>query len=261
VSYPLYLVDAFASGPFTGNPAAVCLLREEADAEWMQRVAMEMNQAETAFIYPLADNRFSLRWFTPTIEVDLCGHATLASAHVLFSRGYEGDVIRFGTRSGELTATKVGRDIELNFPAEPPMPAPLPHNLEFLGQAPVWTGKNRMDWFVTLPDAAHIRALQPDFAEIAALGIRGLIVTAPDLSAEYDFVSRCFFPQSGIAEDPVTGSAHCALAAYWSQELGKSSLTGYQASARGGVVKMQVDGARIKLQGQAITTLEGTFLA
>jgi predicted PhzF superfamily epimerase YddE/YHI9 len=225
----------------------------------MQRVAMEMNQAETAFVHP-EDVGFRLRWFTPTVEVDLCGHATLATAHVLFSRGFAGDLLRFQTRSGELTAARAGDQIELDFPAEPPVACELPAQLEFLG--PVgWSGKNRMDWFVTVPTAARVRELAPDFAEIASMGMRGLIVTAADEGGEFDFVSRCFFPQSGVAEDSVTGSAHCALAAYWSQQLGKEEMVGYQASERGGVVSVTVEGARVKLRGRAVTTLEGTFQA
>ena len=258
MSYPLYLVDAFSLGPFTGNPAAVCILPGPADPQWMQRVGMEMNQAETAFVHPQGDV-ISLRWFTPTVEVDLCGHATLAAAHVLFERGIQATELRFSTKSGILTASRAGDEIELDFPSEPPENWELPHRLESLGADPVWSGRNRMDWLVQLSHPDQIRNLRPDFAEIAALGLRGLIVTSVG-DCGYDFVSRGFFPQSGIDEDAVTGSAHCALAPYWASRLGRNSMTGYQASRRGGVVKVQVAKDRVKLRGRATTTFEGTLL-
>lgn len=251
MTLPIVLVDAFADGPFTGNPAAVVPLAEPLEDELMARIAMEMNQAETAFVLPDG----SLRWFTPTVEVDLCGHATLAAAHVLWSRGASG-VLRFSTRSGVLTAEQTRDGIALDFPAEPPAAAPLPFSLPFLGE-PLWTGRNRMDWFVQIADEGDLRALRPDFAAIAALGIRGLIVTAAGRNV--DFVSRCFFPQSGVDEDPVTGSAHCALAPFWSERLAKGELVGYQASRRGGTVRAAVLGDRVRLEGRAVTTLEGTF--
>ena len=245
---PLYLVDAFASGPFTGNPAAVVPLTEPLEDDLMQRIAMEMNQAETAFVLP----DLTLRWFTPTVEVDLCGHATLATAHVLWERGAS-DTLRFSTRSGILTAERSDGAIILDFPAEPPAAAPLPHDLPFLGKT-LWTGRNRMDWFVQLDDEA-VWHLRPDMPGIAALGMRGLIVTSTSKGS--DFVSRCFFPQSGVDEDPVTGSAHCALAPFWAERLGQSRLRGFQASRRGGSVGVEVIGDRVRLWGQAITTVEG----
>lgn len=256
---PLYLVDAFSHGPFTGNPAAVCILDGPAPDDWMQAVAMEMNQAETAFVYPVEGN-FSLRWFTPLVEVDLCGHATLAAARVLFDRGYAEPTIRFDTRSGILTAEQHGVEIELDFPAEAPVAEELPCTLSFLGADPVWTGRNRMDWFVQLPTEADIHALAPNFAEIAGQGLRGLIVTAK-ADTDYDFVSRGFFPQSGIDEDPATGSAHCALGPFWALRLGKDDLLGFQASRRGGKIGVTIRGDRVRLRGQAVTTMEGSLLA
>lgn len=246
---PLYLVDAFADGPFTGNPAAVVSLDEPLDDGLMQRIAMEMNQAETAFILPDG----GLRWFTPTVEVDLCGHATLATAHVLWSQGKVG-ALCFVTRSGVLNAEHTPDGIALDFPAEPPMAVALPDRLPFEGKA-LWTGRNRMDWFVQIADEDALRALKPDFAAIAALGMRGLIVTAA--GRDFDFVSRCFFPQSGVDEDPVTGSAHCALAPFWSGRLGKTEMVGYQASRRGGAVRVRLEGERVVLIGKAVTTVRG----
>ena len=246
---PVFLVDAFAEGPFTGNPAAVVPLESPLDDATMGRIAMEMNQAETAFVLP----DLTLRWFTPTVEVDLCGHATLATAHVLWERGAVGP-LRFQTKSGVLTAERTPDVIQLDFPAEPPAACPLPHRLDFLGE-PLWTGRNRMDWFVQILDESRLRALRPDFASIAALGMRGLIVTAA--ATDTDFVSRCFFPQSGVDEDPVTGSAHCALAPFWAARLGQDVLVGHQAARRGGTVEVAIRGDRVSLAGRAVTTLRG----
>lgn len=256
MAIPISVVDAFSDRPFAGNPAGVCLLEAYPGDRWMQQVAAEMKHAETAFLVPKGQD-YQLRWFTPAVEVDLCGHATLASAHALFERGHAGDVIRFHTRSGILTAARHAEGIELDFPSENPSKGSLPFTLKSLGAEPVWTGRNRMDWFVQLPSAAAVQAIRPDFAEIAALGIRGLIVTAADETGEYDFVSRGFFPQSGIDEDPVTGSAHCAFAPFWADRLGKTTMTGYQASERGGVVGVEVIGDRVKLRGRAVTVLKG----
>jgi len=258
---PLFLVDAFGKGPFTGNPAAVCVLEAEADAAWMQRVAMEMNQAETAFLVPAAVGEYGLRWFTPTVEVDLCGHATLAAAHILWSEGYAEVTtpLTFHTRSGALYAQKAGDRIILDFPTETPWAAEPPLDLtELFPTAPIFWGQNRMDWFAELPDEADVRGYRPDFAKIDALGLRGLIVTAAG-SGDFDFVSRFFAPQCGILEDPVTGSAHCALAPYWSRRLGRSALSAYQASPRGGWIGVEHRADRVKLSGQATTTLRGTL--
>lgn len=260
MAIPISVVDAFSDRPFAGNPAGVCLLDAYPADEWMQKVAAEMKHAETAFLVREGED-YRLRWFTPAVEVDLCGHATLASAHALFEGGYSGDTIRFHTRSGVLTATRHADGIELDFPSEAPEEAPLPYPLRSFEVESVWTGRNRMDWFVQLSTAAEVRALEPDFGEIAGLGIRGLIVTAADETGEYDFVSRGFFPQSGIDEDPVTGSAHCAFAPFWASRLGKTTMTGYQASDRGGEVTVEVVGDRVKLRGRAVTVLRGSLLA
>ncbi len=242
---PIYLVDAFADEPFSGNPAGVVPLEGPLDDATMANIAMEMNQAETAFVLPGG----TLRWFTPTVEVDLCGHATLAAAHVLWERGAQGR-LRFETRSGVLIAERRSDGIALDFPAEPPIAAPIP-----LFPNALWTGRNRMDWFVQLADEEAVRELKPNLAAIAALGMRGLIVTAG--GSGFDFVSRCFFPQSGVDEDPVTGSAHCALASFWAEHLGKTEMVGYQASRRGGTVRVELRGDRVILQGCAVTTLRG----
>ena len=253
MNLPLLLIDAFADGPFTGNPAGVVPLRESLDDATMGRIAMEMNQAETAFVHPLPSGDYALRWFTPTVEVDLCGHATLATAHALWERGATG-ILRFETRSGILTADRTGDAIALDFPAEPPAAAPLPHALPGLPE-PVWTGRNRMDWFVQVADEDALRGAKPDLAAIAALGMRGLVATAAGRAV--DFVSRCFYPQSGVDEDPVTGSAHCALGPFWAERLDKATMVGYQASRRGGTVRVTPAGARVWLEGRAVTTLRG----
>jgi predicted PhzF superfamily epimerase YddE/YHI9 len=252
---PLQLIDAFSDGPFTGNPAAVALLDHPADATWMRLVAMELNQAETAFLVPRGDG-YDLRWFTPTVEIELCGHATLAAAHFLFSQGLAKAHVSFSTLSGILTAYQTGAEIELDFPSEPPSAVDLPHPLTWLPSEPLWVGANRLDWLIQLESADQIHGLEPDFSEVARLGKRGLIVTAPG-KGEFDFVSRCFFPQSGVNEDSVTGSAHCALSAYWTGVLGRATLTGFQASKRGGVVKVELVGDRVKLRGRAVTTMAG----
>ena len=252
MTLPIALVDAFADGPFTGNPAGVAVLDGPTlDDAAMQAIAMEMAQAETAFLWPEGDG-YRLRWFTPTVEVDLCGHATLAAAHRLGL-----DEVRFGTRSGVLAARRVEDGIALDFPAEPPVQSDPPANArEILGSEPLWWGRNRMDHFAVVRPEALEGDWTPRMAAIASLGMRGLIVTAIGDHGR-DFVSRCFFPQSGVPEDPVTGSAHCALAPYWASRLGKTDLIGYQASARGGTVLCAVRGERVELRGRAVTTLEG----
>lgn len=259
----LYQVDAFASRPFSGNPAAVVLLDHERDSEWMQSVAAEMNLSETAFVRPLAGGEYEIRWMTPTVEVDLCGHATLASAHVLFSTGAAEGTLRFRSRSGRLTAKKHEDKIELDFPAKPERPAsPAPEALlTALRCEALYVGKNDFDYLVELESDESVRKLTPDFALLKSLGVRGIVVTARARNnADYDFISRGFFPGSGIDEDPVTGSAHCMLAPYWQPRLGKSRLTGYQASSRGGYVECEVVGDRVKLRGNAVTVLEGKLL-
>jgi PhzF family phenazine biosynthesis protein len=260
---PLLQIDAFADRPFTGNPAAVCLLDAPRDARWMQDVALEMNLSETAFLHPEAED-YRLRWFTPAVEVDLCGHATLASAHALWELGRlpADQPARFHTRSGLLTATRRSDAIVLDFPATPPEPCPPPSGLmEALGARPRWVGKNRFDYLVEVESEEALRGLRPDFAGLARLPVRGVIVTAAATTAGFDFVSRFFAPGSGIAEDPVTGSAHCCLAPFWGGRLGKEEMTGYQASARGGVVGVRIAGARVHLIGRAITVFRGELLA
>ncbi len=252
-------VDAFTAKPFAGNPAAVCVLPAPGDAGWMQRVAAEMNLAETAFLHPL-DDGYNLRWFTPTVEVDLCGHATLASAHALWESGRLAPdaEARFHTRSGLLTARRSGDWIELDFPATPPEPAEPPADLaRALGVTPLYVGKTRFDYLLELESEDAVRAVRPDFALLRELGVRGVIVTGPASTPGLDFVSRFFAPGSGIDEDPVTGSAHCGLAPFWGAKLGKSEMVGYQASARGGVVRVRLNGTRVALGGQAVTVLRG----
>jgi PhzF family phenazine biosynthesis protein len=256
----LVQVDAFTSEPFRGNPAAVCILDRERDAGWMQAVAAEMNLAETAFLLRQSDG-FSLRWFTPAVEVALCGHATLASAHVLWSEGVlEDDVARFHTKSGLLTATRRAELIELDFPATPEeRTAPPEGLLESLGIAsPRYVGRNKFDFLVEVDSEDDVRALNPDHAGLRKLPMRGVIVTSR--GKEHDFVSRFFAPGSGIDEDPVTGSAHCCLAPFWASRLGKNEFVAYQASARGGIVRVRLDGDRVKLGGRAVTVLRGELV-
>jgi PhzF family phenazine biosynthesis protein len=253
-------VDAFTDRPFHGNPAAVCLLDAPRDAAWMQAVAGEMNLAETAFLWP-ENGAFRLRWFTPAVEVDLCGHATLASAHVLWQEGHLAPdaEARFDTRSGRLTARRAGDWIEMDFPAEPADPDPAPPGLlDALGVTAVWTGHRlRLGYrLVEVADEAAVRRAAPDIRALARAA-RGVIVTARASSGEADFVSRFFAPAMGVDEDPVTGSAHCVLAPYWAGQLGRTELTGYQASARGGVVRVRAAGDRVILGGQAVTVMRG----
>ena len=266
---PIVVVDAFTAVPFAGNPAAVCLLRAAASAAWMQSVAVEMNHAETAFLvqrHKETSADYDLRWFTPGAEVDLCGHATLASAHHLYESGVlrAEETARFHTRSGLLTARRLVLDgqpwIELDFPEEPVTAAPPPVDLKaVLGSPAVFFGRNRMDFLAELESEAAVRSLRPDLRAIARMSedanLRGIIVTAAGTNA--DVVSRCFYPRLRIDEDPVTGSAHCALAPYWMDRLGKQELLAHQASARGGWLRLRLQGDRVLLRGQAVTTLRG----
>lgn len=255
----IVVVDAFADEPFTGNPAAVCLLHEPRDERWMQLVAREMNLSETAFLHPEGGG-FRLRWFTPTIEVDLCGHATLASAHVLWESGQlrPTDEARFETRSGMLTARREGRQIVLDFPAMREQACePLPGLVEAIGAPARYVGRNAFDFILEIENEAAVRGLRPDFERLATFPVRGVMVTSRSQDPAFDFVSRFFAPGSGIREDPVTGSAHCCLGPYWGERLGKRDLVGYQVSARGGVVRVGVRGDRVRLGGHAITTLRG----
>lgn len=263
---PISVVDAFTDRPFRGNPAGVCLPIGEPGDAWMQAVAAELNLSETAYLSPRGDSDFDLRWFTPRREVDLCGHATLASAHRLWESGVaDEDSIRFHTRSGVLVASRAGEEIELDFPSQPPHPTPAPAGLaEALGGTPVWTGRNAQDdVFVELADEAAVRGLDPDFGALAKIQARGIVVCATaDGSDEsgYDFVSRFFAPRYGIDEDPVTGSAHCALAPFWAERRGRRELVGWQASARGGTVRTRVAGDRVVLGGRAVTIWTGEIL-
>jgi PhzF family phenazine biosynthesis protein len=264
MAIPLYLVDAFTDRPFAGNPAGVCLPPADRDAIWMQFVAAEMNQAETAFLRPRPDGDWDLRWFTPTVEVELCGHATLASAHALWESGRVPAMaaVRFHTQSGMLTCTRRGHRIEMDFPAEPATAVQSPAEEAFaLGAAPKFVGRNRMDMLVVLATEDEVRRLAPDMAQVAKIHARGVIVTARSDRPEYDFVSRFFAPRTGVPEDPVTGSAHCCLGPYWQGVLGKDELIGYQASRRGGVVAVRCAGDRVILGGSAVLTVAGELRA
>lgn len=254
MSQILHIVDAFADRPFSGNPAAVCLREEPANEDWMKLVAREMNLAETAFLHPV-DDGFSLRWLTPQVEVKLCGHATLASAFVLWQTGRLGvnEPARFHTQSGLLTCRQKNGWIEMDFPAVAPVSVPVPAGMaEALGCEVSACGSNEMDYLVEVSHEAILRGLRPDFALLAALPVRGVIVTCRSDAPEFDFLSRFFAPAAGINEDPVTGSAHCALGPYWQGKLGKNEFTAFQASERGGLVKLTVVGERVLLKGRAV---------
>jgi PhzF family phenazine biosynthesis protein len=257
-------VDAFTNRPFAGNPAAVCVLRDTPSDEWMRNVAREMNLSETAFLVP-QDGGYNLRWFTPAVEVDLCGHATVASAHVLWQDRHlpENQQARFHTRSGLLTADRRGDWIELDFPAKVAAPAEAPPELlPALGvRRAQYVGRNVFDYLVEVESESALRQLSPEHSCLRKLPVRGVIVTARSSTPEFDFISRFFAPGSGIDEDPVTGSAHTALGPYWAGILGKNEFLAYQASARGGVVKVRVDDGRVKLGGQAVTVMTGELNA
>ena len=258
----IYQVDAFTRTPFAGNPAAVCVLPEPASERWMQDVAREMNLSETAFLVEGKDG-YSLRWFTPAVEVDLCGHATLASAHVLWETGgaRPEETLRFHTRSGLLEARTDGDWIELDFPATPVSPCdPPPTLFDALGVPPAFVGKSKFDYLVELPTEGEVRAVVPDLGALAQLDARGVIVTSRSDSPQYDFVSRFFAPAAGVDEDPVTGSTHCALGPYWQSHLGKTDLAARQVSARGGELRVRVDGDRVRIAGQAVTVLCATLV-
>jgi PhzF family phenazine biosynthesis protein len=261
-------VDAFTDRPFGGNPAAVCVLSRAGDDEWMQLVAREMNLSETAFVHPEpagGPGVYRLRWFTPTVEVDLCGHATLATAHVLWSEGHlQADApARFETRGGSLSAVLRDGWIELDFPATPVLPDRPADPSAFaaaLGAPVRAAGYSRSDAIVELESEQAVRAIRPDIAALASLAPRGVIVTGPAESPGFDFVSRFFAPNVGVDEDPVCGSAHCCLGPYWGVRLGKNDLVGYQASARGGVLRVGLRGDRIALAGRAVTVLRGELV-
>ena len=259
----LTYVDAFSDGPFTGNPAAVCLLGDSADAGWMQQVAAELNLAETAFLVRRPDQDFDLRWFAPAVEVDLCGHATLASAHVLWETGTltPAAAARFHTRSGLLTATRAGDWIELDFPSTPAVAAdPPPGLLEAIGVTARHVGRSPFDYLIEVADEATVRAAAPDFTKLRKISTRGVMVTARSADPKYDFVSRFFAPGAGIDEDPATGSAHCCLAPFWQSKLGKKEFLARQLSARGATIKVAVAGDRIALAGKALTMMRGELV-
>jgi len=256
-------VDAFTAAPFAGNPAAVCLLPAPREDAWMQAVAREMNLAETAFLLRCGDE-FGLRWFTPAVEVDLCGHATLASAHVLWEERHLSPAAqaRFHTRSGLLTATSRDGWITLDFPATPPVPCEeIPEIARAVGAPIRLLARTPFDYLIELESESAVRSLTPDLTLLAGLGGRGVIVTSRAETPGLDFVSRFFAPAAGIPEDPVTGSAHCALGPLWGKRLGKNSLVGYQASPRGGIGRVTLAGDRVLLGGQAVTVLRAELVA
>jgi len=258
-------VDAFTDRAFAGNPAAVCVLDAAADESWMRDVARELNLSETAFLVPRSPSEFDLRWFTPVVEVDLCGHATIASSHVLWEDKHtDADVISFNTRSGVLTASKDGDWIELDFPARPARPGDISRDvIDAVGGSPIATGRGDAGGSGYLLEYAtedEVRRLEPNFHALKAIPDGYVMVTAPATMKGYDFVSRFFGPIAGVDEDPVTGSAHCALGPWWQAKLGKNEMFGYQASARGGVVRVRPRGDRVKLGGQAVTVMRGELV-
>jgi PhzF family phenazine biosynthesis protein len=256
------VVDAFTHTAFAGNPAAVCVLSEKTTDAWMQSVAAEMKHSETAFCIRVRDGSFELRWFTPGGEVRLCGHATLAAAHVLWEEGWleHRNVARFSTLSGELTAAPLGRVIELDFPVRPAAEVEAPASLiEALGVTPSWIGRDLEDYIVLLADEAAVRACDPNFDALHAVETRGVIITAPATQDKVDFVSRFFAPRFGINEDPVTGSAHCCLTPFWASRLDKDIMTAHQLSARGGELEVELAGDRVKLRGTCVTILRGNL--
>lgn len=263
MSIPIFQVDAFTSEPFKGNPAAVCLLKEKKPDSWMQQVALEMNLSETAFLLPEGQG-WRLRWFTPTVEVDLCGHATLASAFVLFQQQLASpdSTIHFYTRSGELTAQQQDGWISLDFPAF--FERPYSHRVQLLeilnlnAKEVVQSGKNVI---VETASAEEVRRLSPDFERLKKLPMHGLVVTTRSDQPPFDFISRYFAPCVGIDEDPVTGSAHACLGPYWKQRLEKSTFRAFQASSRGGVVGVEVVGERVHISGQAVLLFSGNLVA
>jgi len=255
-------VDAFTGEAYAGNPAAICVMPGPADEDWMRKVAREMNLSETAFLYPI-EGGYHLRWLTPKAEVDLCGHATLATAHFLFEDSREPDdrPIRFQTRSGWVSASRNGSWIVLDFPANPPREAQPPEGLvEALGVEPVYTGVYPKAYLVQVEDDSIVRKLQPDFRLLESLPSPKTCVTAPDSTGPADFVSSLFAPALGIPEDPVNGNSHTALTPYWSGELGKRELLAHQVSERGGVLKLKFRDDRVNIAGQAVTVMRGKLL-
>ena len=253
------VVDAFADGPFSGNPAAVCVMGQPAPEAWMQHVAAEMTLSETAFLHP-SESGYGLRWFTPSVEVDLCGHATLASAHVLFETGLLSahETARFETRSGLLTVSMSDGLLEMDLPASTVEACAAPDGLlEALGVPAHAVYRTKFDYLVDLDSEADVLHLQPDFARLRNIDVRGVMATAPSAHPGVDFVSRFFAPGSGIDEDPVTGSAHCALGPFWGGRLGKDEMVARQVSRRGGTLRVRLAGDRVKIGGNAVTVWRG----
>jgi predicted PhzF superfamily epimerase YddE/YHI9 len=261
---PYSLVDSFAERPFTGNPAAVCLLEAPADESWMQRVGAELNQAATAFVAPVGEGVYQLRWFTPTTELTLCGHGTHAAAHVVWEEGEGADPLVFETTGGPLGARREAGRVGLVFPSIPPSPAPEPEGLAAaLGGTDVeWVGRNDLDLLVQLATEDDVRSLRPDLGRLARIDARGVIVTAASQDPAFAFVSRYFAPRIGITEDHATGSAHCALGPFWGERLGQTRLLGHQLSPRGAVIEVRLDRpGEAYLIGRAITVVRGTLRA
>lgn len=255
----VYTVDAFTDGPGSGNPAAVCILEKEIPDRTKQEIASRVNLSDTAFLLK-GKGLFELRWFTPKMEVELCGHATLASAHILFTLGILPDLESavFSTKSGVLTARRKSGLIEMDFPSEDPWEVEMPEELLMaISQVPIYVGRNRFDYIALYESEETVRSAVPELTHISRLDSRGLIITSVSSSYRYDFVSRFFAPNAGIEEDPVTGSAHCCLCPFWSRRLGKKELTGYQASERGGLVNTRLIEKRVFLSGRAV--IEGSF--
>jgi PhzF family phenazine biosynthesis protein len=256
---PIYQVDAFTGQPFHGNPAGVCFLSAPCPEQWMQCVAKEMNLSETAFLLP-ENEGYRLRWFTPAVEVDLCGHATLASAHILWETGRlaKDEMAQFYSRSGLLMARLEGDWIQLNFPVKRLELVTIPEELStVLGISPVFVGKNQFDYLVEVENEEILHSLQPDMARLSQIPVRGVIVTCAATTPGYDFMSRFFAPRVGVPEDPVTGSAHCCLTPYWAEKLHKQSMRAYQDSPRGGELHLRLEGDRVLISGQAVTIFQG----
>jgi PhzF family phenazine biosynthesis protein len=259
---PIYTVDAFTDKPFSGNPAGVCPLDEPIDDKTMQQIALEMNLSETAFLQKMGEGTYNLRWFSPTVEVDLCGHATLASSHILWETGMEdkSTTLQFHTRSGLLKGNYYKGEIGLDFPLVESKQVEIPEVLtKALGVKPVNLHMTKWYYIAELDSEDSVRKVKPDFTLLGSLEAWGTIITARATMPGYDFVSRFFAPAKGIPEDPVTGSAHCALGPYWSHKLGKDAFKAYQASARGGTLGVKVTKDRVLLTGFAVTVLTGTI--
>jgi PhzF family phenazine biosynthesis protein len=263
MALPFVQIDAFTDQPFSGNPAAVCVVSAPLDEHRMLAIAREMNLSETAFLYRRSTDEYDLRWFTPAVEVALCGHATLASTHALFEAGVlaAGVPVSFHTKSGLLTAVHDGQWIDLDFPATIADACAPPDGLaEALGVAPVSVARSRFDYLVEVNDEETVRTASPDFGRLRLLAVRGVMITSRASTSGFDFVSRFFAPAAGIDEDPVTGSAHCALTPFWSRRLGKDAMTARQLSARGGQLRVRLEGDRVHLVGQAVTVLRGEIV-